>query len=193
MYSSYFNSVRQLCIMENGNGPGVTRVVKAEEKHVQLLAEIGKRTFLESHGHSASRQDIDIYVANQYSEDSIRKKMADPKNLFSILFYNDEPVGFSNIIPDASLPAIEQKNITELDKLYLLQSFHGLQLGNAFIQYNIEISKTRHQSGMWLYVWKENAKAITFYKKHGFGITGSHDFKISETKSNPNHLMWLKY
>ena len=46
---------------------------------------------------------------------------------------------------------------------------------------------------MWLFVWKENHRAINFYNKAGFKIFGSHDFKLSETHANPNHVMFLKY
>jgi ribosomal protein S18 acetylase RimI-like enzyme len=46
---------------------------------------------------------------------------------------------------------------------------------------------------MWLFVWKENQRAIHFYKKAGFHIIGSYDFRLTETHSNPNHQMLLKY
>jgi len=179
--------------MENQHKAGIIRIEQAREKDAQLLAELGKKTFLESHGNSAGPEDIDSYTAPNYSKDSIQRKLADPRNIQHIVFYNDNPAGFSNIILNASLPGIEQQNVTELDKLYLLKSFHGLRLGHAFIHHNIEISRNNHQYGMWLYVWQENATAIAFYKKTGFEIIGSHDFEISETRSNPNHLMFMKY
>jgi len=179
--------------MDNYNQPGMIRIAKAGEEHAQLVSELGKKTFWESHGDSGSREDIQYYTETQYGIESIRKKLTDSTNNFHIIFYKDEPAGFSNIIFDAALSAITQKNVTELDKLYLLKSFHGLQLGLALINYNIEVSKNNDQSGMWLYVWKQNTTAITFYKKMGFEITGNHDFIISATRSNPNHLMLLKY
>lgn len=37
-----------------------------------------------------------------------------------------------------------------------------------------------------VFVWKENHRAVTFYLKRGFTITGNHGFKISETPANPN-------
>ena len=71
-----------------------------------------------------------------------------------------------------------------MSSLGLLKTIHYL---------DIDLSKQNNQAGMWLYVWKENERAVNFYIKNEFVITGSFDFKISDTHSNPNHLMFLKY
>ncbi len=46
---------------------------------------------------------------------------------------------------------------------------------------------------MWLFVWKENQRAVNFYDKAGFKIIGNYEFKLSKTHSNPNYQMFLKY
>jgi len=39
----------------------------------------------------------------------------------------------------------------------------------------------------------ENHRAVDFYKKAGGVIVGNTDFKISETHSNPNHIMYFEF
>jgi ribosomal protein S18 acetylase RimI-like enzyme len=85
------------------------------------------------------------------------------------------------------------KNVTKLERLYVLKEFHHLKLGLELFNFNVELSKKNNQAGMWLFVWTENLKAINFYKKAGFNIVGKYNFKISETHSNPNHQMLLLY
>jgi diamine N-acetyltransferase len=80
-----------------------------------------------------------------------------------------------------------------MERLYLLKQFYNLKLGAALLHFNIDLSKRNNQAGMWLFTWKENMRAVNFYQKNGFVIIGSHDFKISETHSNPNHLMLLRF
>ena len=75
----------------------------------------------------------------------------------------------------------------------MLKEFYGLQLGLELFEFNLNLSKQQDQEGMWLFVWKENQRALSFYKKNKFRIIGSHDFKLSETHANPNHLMFLEY
>ncbi|MEO8085431.1 MAG: hypothetical protein ABI763_01350 [Bacteroidota bacterium] len=56
---------------------------------------------------------------------------------------------------------------------------------------NIELSKRNHQAGIWLFTWIHNRKAVNFYLQTGFTIIGSHEFKVTETRYNPNHQMYF--
>src|SRR6185436_8479622 len=168
-------------------------IIKANMEHCQLLSEIGKISFIESHGHSAPPEDINTYVKEKYKEELFRAEITDAKNIYHIIYYHEQPAGYSKIIFNAAHPDIAKRNVTKMERLYLLKEFYSLKLGYDLLKFNIELSRTNKQSGMWLYVWKENPRAVSFYKKNGFVITGSHDFKLTETHSNPYHQMFLRY
>ena len=89
--------------------------------------------------------------------------------------------------------SLPEPHVTKLERLYLLEAFHGLQLGYQLFDFNVQISKQAHQSGIWLFTWTENHRAIAFYQRLGFQIVGKSNFKISENHYNPNHVMWLRY
>ena len=169
----------------------MTSIVRANKHHVQLLSEIAKQTFVESHGNSAASDDIDIYVTKNYSADIFKNELSDTKNIYHIIYHQNRAAGYSKIILDTPYSNSQIKNIAKLERLYLLKEFYNLQLGQQLFQFNINFSIKNNQKGIWLYVWKENQRALNFYKKNGFQIVGSHDFKISETHSNPNHQMFL--
>lgn len=101
--------------------------------------------------------------------------------------------GFSKIILNATHPNIACENATKLDRIYLLKEFQGMKLGFKLLQFNIELAKNNHQSGIWLFTWVGNKKAIEFYLKAGFKIIGSHDFFVTKTRSNPNHHKLLDF
>ena len=159
----------------------------------ELLADLGKQTFIESHAHSASKTDIDKYVVGKYSLDAVMQDLKDENNIYQVLFYDDKAVAYSKIILNQSVSKIEETNITKLERLYVLQDYYDKKLGLELFNFNIELSKKRNQSGIWLFVWTENYRAIKFYQKCGFEIIGSHNFQISENHSNPNHQMFLRY
>ena len=171
----------------------MTSIVRAAKKDFQILSEIAEVTFIESHGRSASAEDIQKYISEKYHEDIFKDELSDPKNIYHIIYYGNNPAGYSKIIFDAPYAESEIKNITKLERIYLLREYYDLQLGSALFQFNIDLSKSNDQMGMWLYVWKENQRALNFYKKHGFVVIGSYDFKISENHSNPNHQMFLSF
>src|SRR6185503_19957077 len=170
----------------------MTSIVTAGEKDCQLLSEIAKRAFFESHGHSASPEDVNAFAAQTYAPDVIRQELNDEKNIYLIMYHDNRPAGYSKIVFDSPYPEGLEKKITKLERLYLLKEFYSLNLGKGHFQSNIDLARKNKHTGMWLYVWKENQRALNFDKKRGFEIIGSFDFKISETHSNPNHQMFLE-
>lgn len=171
----------------------MTSIIKATEEDFRLLADIGKASFIESHGNSASSADINAYLGEKYNYDVFGKELSNPENIYHIIYHDKQPAGYSKIILNSPYPNIQMENVTKLERLYLLQMYYSLKLGIDLLKYNIELSMQNNQAGMWLFVWKENHRAVNFYKKAGFKITGSYDFKLTETHSNPNHQMLLKY
>ena len=168
-------------------------IIRATKNDFKLLADIGKQTFIESHGESASKSDIDSYINEKYSFEEFQKELSDTENIYHIINYEDKAIGFSKIILNSATPNIENNNVTKLERIYILKEFYNLKMGLELMNFNIELSKSNNQVGMWLFVWIENVRAINFYMKNGFEIIGSHDFKISATHSNPNHQIFLKY
>lgn len=171
----------------------MTSIVKAKVNCYQLLADIGRTSFIESHRSSAAQCDIETYVSKNYDKDVIKAELSDPKNIYHVIYYDEKPAGYSKIIFNAPNSNILKDNVTKLERLYLLENFYGLKAGYELLNFNIELSRKNNQSGMWLFVWKENHRAVNFYKKTGFKIVGSYDFKITESHSNPNHQMLLEY
>jgi len=171
----------------------MTRIVKASMDDSALLADLGKQTFIESHGHSAKKEDIDNYVKEKNSPAFFQQDLSDPANLYHIIYYNDQAAGYSKIILDCSHPNIDIPNVTKLERIYLLKKFYEAKLGQELFNFNLALSKENQQTGMWLYVWKENLRAFNFYKRNGFKPIGSYDFQVSPTHSNPNHHMLLVY
>lgn len=171
----------------------MTAIIKAGENDAALLATLAAITFKESHGHSAPEGDINNYIAEKYSTPVFTEALSDPKNHYHIIYHNEKAAGFSNIVLNCLYENNPQQHIAKLERIYILQEFYNLKLGLQLFQFNVEFAKQHLQSGIWLYVWKENTRAINFYTKAGFKIIGSYDFKLSATHSNPNHQLLLEF
>lgn len=171
----------------------MTSIVRATEDDSLYLSELSKQTLIESHGRSASEKDMNQYILEKYNEETLKAELRDPGNIYHLLYYNGELVGFSKIILNIPYKEGVDKNMTKLDRIFLLKKVYDLKLGVALLMFNLELMKQQHQTGVWLYAWTENERAIKFYIRNGFKIVGSHDFKISETHTNPNHQMFLSF
>ena len=175
------------------NARNMISIVRADISDFREIANLGKQSFIESHGHSASDLIIETYVKEKYSFDTIKDELENESNIYHKILYNDHIAGYSKIILNDSHPNIALPFVTKLERLYLLKEFYELKLGFELLKFNFNYSQINNQNGMWLYVWKENDRAVNFYTKNGFKIIGSYDFKISENHFNPNHQMLLVY
>ncbi len=158
-----------------------------------LLSELSIRTFYESHGHSASEEDIINFVSEKYNAVALKKELEDANYIFHILYYNNKVAGFSKIILNIPYANSADSNVAKLERIYLLQEFYGLKLGQHLLTFNIDLVKENKQAGLWLFVWTKNQRAFNFYKKNGFIIIGNFQYEISPTHSNPNYQMLLSF
>lgn len=168
-------------------------IVRANTSHTDIITEIGKLTFIDAHGHSAPKTDIEAYVNNTYTTEIVKHDLLQPEHIYHILYYNNQVAGYSKIVLNTPNENVTFSNITKLERIYFLKEFYGLSLGKTLFDFNVDWSKKHQQKGIWLNVWVNNFRAIQFYKKTGFEIVGEYHFKISKTHSNPNHVMYLDY
>ena len=165
---------------------------RADKSQAQLLSEIAGLTFIESHGHSAKSEDINNFITQKYNPETLTAELINSKNNYYLIYYQNRLAGFSNIIYNFRYADIEMENVSKLERIYILKEFYDLKLGYHLFEFNRNLASENNQKGMWLFVWKENARAIKFYKKNGFEVIGEFDYRISETHSNPNYQMFLK-
>ncbi len=168
-------------------------IQKAKESDFQKIVDMGRQSFLEAHPNCAPKDVVDEYLNQKFNAELVKEELEDERNIFHIICYNNQTAGYSKIIFNHSHSNIKNKQVTKLERLYLLKDFYGLNLGTELFEFNKELSQKNAQRGMWLFVWVKNLRAINFYKKVGFKVIGSHDFKLSATYSNPNHQMFLEY
>jgi GNAT superfamily N-acetyltransferase len=168
-------------------------VIKATERDYNSIITIGKLSIAESHRGSCSAEDMTEFLERNYNGDAIKKELNDINNIYHIINYNEKPAGFSKIILNAKHPNIVSENVTKLDRIYLLKEFYGLKLGLELLNFNLRLSRNNHQSGMWLYTWIGNHRAINFYLKAGFTIIGNHNFHVTKTHYDECHQLFLDF
>jgi ribosomal protein S18 acetylase RimI-like enzyme len=168
-------------------------IQKITPHEAQILSEIAVKTFIASHGSSASDLDIKAYIAEKYTVEQFENELTNPSNLYYFIHFNNEIAGFSKLVLDVPFNDQCESNFAKLERLYLLEEFYDKKLGQVLFQFNCDLAKQHFQKGIWLFVWTGNQRAIRFYDKSGFKIIGSHNFKISDNHYNPNHQMLLQF
>lgn len=159
----------------------------------ELIANIGRMAVELSHRDSCSVEDMNHFLDHHYNIEAIQEELETPSNIYHLIYCKGLCAGFSKVIINMTHPNINGENITKLDRIYLREEYYDLKLGQQLLQFNIDFSKANQQSGMWLFTWVGNTRAVNFYTKAGFIIAGSHKFKVTETHYNAHHQMYLRY
>ena len=168
-------------------------IKKTSEKDAETLRELAITTFRQSHGHSAPAKDIDEYINAKFTLKNIDEELSDESNIFHLVYVNKELAGYSKIIYNTAYENLTKANSTKLERLYVLEKFHDLKIGKQLMDFNLNLAKQNGQSGLWLYVWTENHRAVRFYKNYGFQQIAETIFKISTRHTNPNWILSLAF
>lgn len=168
-------------------------IIKVSLQHAEVLSELGAKTFYDSHKDSAPAHELETYMQKMYSVDTIKKELSKSENIYRLITHENNFAGFSKMELNMKHPTIGVENISKLDQIYVLDTFHGLKLGAKLLSHNIDYSKSCGQNGMWLVVWVGNTQAITFYEKFGFHVVTKDEFHLTDTHLSPCYIMLLKY
>ena len=155
------------------------RIVYADVSHVAIISAIGKRSFRRAFEHLFSnKEELLEYLENTYSPFKLAKSLRDRDNVYLLAFIDHEPAGFAKVKKYSLNEHIESVAQMELQKIYVLQEFHGRGVGSALLKEVKHISKEVDPDYIWLDTHISNAKAIHLYEQNGFEKVGKYFFTI---------------
>ncbi len=154
---------------------------------------MGGASLLESHGHSAPAAVMKQYVEDHFNTESCEVELKEQTNVFTAIYFNGQPAGYSKIIFNTPCPAASLQPVTKLERLYLLKEFYDQKLGHLLLQHAMSQSKEAGDKGVWLDVWTGNQRATRFYQKQGFETVGEGRFTLTGSYTNPVWIMLRRY
>lgn len=101
-------------------------------------------------------------------------------NIFWLAFADRLPVGYAKLKLNSQSEFITEKNICQLQKIYILKDFLSLKIGFELQNALLKKAKEKSFKKIWLSVFVENTRAINFYSNTGFNPVGKHYFQIGK-------------
>lgn len=92
-------------------------------------------------------------------------------------FGKDEILGTIYVFDDGLIRGFLQMNDSEICKLYVDPFFQNKGIGTDLIEYAV---KELHADYLW--ALEKNVKAISFYQRHGFHLSGQKKFEEDTTE-----------
>ena len=159
--------------MTDGSDAAVT-VRAATREDAAALAEFGRRTFAETYAAANHPAEVEAHLARTFGEEQQLAEIADPLTHVIVVEVERALGGYAVLHDGLAAPAGDALvRPAELARFYVDQQWHGRGLADALIEGVLETAGTLGVESLWLLVWEQNARAIGFYRRHGFREKGA--------------------
>ena len=119
------------------------QIEKVNLTDLKSLQKIGRRTFQETFGNVNSEEDMQNYLKEGFSTEKLTSELENKDTEFYFALLNSEIIGYLKINFAEAQTEIKDKNALEIERIYVLQEFHGKQVGHVLFEKALEIAKEK--------------------------------------------------
>lgn len=138
---------------------------KAHLDDVHQLQAIGKQRFFATFSDTSSAEDMTRYLEKGFSLDKLSTELQNRDSEFYSTKQNDQTIGYLKLNFELSQTEFQDNKAMEIERIYVLDKFHGKKVGLKLYNRALEIAQQRNIDYIWLGVWENNFKALNFYRK----------------------------
>ena len=157
---------------------------QATENDAATLSRFAAQTFEETFGPDSKPSDLSAYLVKAFSPAIQRAEIAD--SAATIILASDRDSSDDGLIGYAHL--IAHNSAIEMKRLYIATIWKGRGLAQLLFDKALEEARRLGGERLWLTAWQENFRAIAFYKKMEFRISGQETFQLGEDLQT-DHVM----
>lgn len=158
---------------------------------IEQLQKIGRQTFQETFSESNSEDNMKSYLDERFSKVKLTAELADVNSEFYFATLDNEAIGYLKVNFGESQTELKDSKALEIERIYVSKEFLGKSVGQFLYDKAIQIAKQKGAEYVWLGVWEENPRAISFYKKNGFIEFDKHIFRLGDDEQT-DIMMKLK-
>lgn len=149
-----------------------------------VLADLARRTFVETFGHLYPPEDLNAFLDDAYDLGKQRIILAHPDYAVWLLEEAGVAIGHAAAGP-CGLPHPDvQPGDGELKRLYVLKSHQSGGWGGRLFQTVLDWLERDGPRPLWIGVWSENHGAQRFYARAGFKHVGDYEFPVGRVRDH---------
>jgi len=154
------------------------KIKKVSINDIVQLQEIGRKTFFETFSESNTEENMTQYLEEGFSVEKLSEELNEANSEFYFAVIVKAVVGYLKINLGQSQTEMQDNEGLEIERIYVLKEYHGKKAGQFLYEHAMQIAETNKVNFVWLGVWEENHRAISFYKKNGFVEFDKHIFVL---------------
>ena len=141
---------------------------KAGYSDAQIISFLGRITFTETFTGLFSENELNEYLEETFSIKKLGKSLLKHNNIFGIIYYQDNPVGYYKVKMGMHYDHSADENYVQLQKIYILKDCINMKLGKEMLRHIYGLKEMESCKTIWLVVLNTNYRAIHFYLHQGF-------------------------
>jgi diamine N-acetyltransferase len=137
-------------------------IIGATDADLDAVAALARVIWHRHYPGMITPEQIDYMLARSYAHATLKRFITESGAGLDLARADGRLVGFCAYHP------AEDADELKLDKLYVLQDFHGRGVGRRLIEGAAAAAQAQHRATLILNVNKNNAQAISVYLRNGF-------------------------
>lgn len=160
---------------------GMMIVRFATQSDAVMISHFAKQAFYDSYAWYNDEQDMAAYLSTNFTIAQVEEELNDPQTTYLLVLINDKLCGYAKLAwrnrPDVAYT--DEKQL-EIARFYADKNMIGQGIGKRMMKAGIDYALAGNAAIIWLYVWKENSRAIQFYTQWGFEIVSDWTFMLGK-------------
>ena len=145
---------------------------------VGQLQKICRQTFSETFSARNTEENMEMYLNQEFSIAKLTAELNDQNAEIYFASLDNNIIGYLKLNFCQSQTELQDHKACEIERIYVLREFHGKNVGQTLYNKALQSARQKEVDYVWLGVWEENLRAISFYKKNGFIEFDKHIFKL---------------
>ncbi len=163
--------------------PGIV-IRTAERADAPYLAELGARTFHTAFAANNNPEDINAYVAEAFSNNTILQELRNPLSVFLLAIADGANIGYAKIREGKPPDCVDGPRPVELERIYVDANKQSGGVGTTLMQAVFDYAREEGYGTIWLGAWEKNPDACRFYERQGFSPVGTKYFMVGNDQQN---------
>jgi len=149
------------------------------------LAATGRRVFADTFGAAFDPADMALHLDRKFGPAGLPAELGDPAIRIRLAEAEGCILAYVKLAPMA-LPLEHPAGALEIKQFYVLAPWQGMGVAAELMHWVLATARTEGAPALFLSVWEHGARAIAFYRRHGFVTVGKAPFLLgTRTYSDP--------
>lgn len=157
-------------------------IVRVMPTDLDNLQGIATRTFTETFAATNTEENLNNYLEQGFSKKQLQTELDNPDSVFYFAVMDTDVIGYLKLNRGPAQTENKLPDALEIERLYVVQSFHGKNIGRRLLHKALQHALECHVGQVWLGVWEKNLRAIRFYQKYGFQEFDQHVFILGNDR-----------